>query len=125
MRKGRDGEKKTGGEKTGKKENTDENSGHYVIASSRTPERRPLELRTLVPKFHFLLNPSVKTQYTYLRYTRSATTRTKFAFLRTNKPTSLLTVGFCTQFSAFFVLLSITNSRTLGFNTLKVRNVII
>ena len=25
--------------------NTDENSGHYVIASSRPPERRPPELR--------------------------------------------------------------------------------
>ena len=45
MRKGRDGE-------TGKKkrEKTDENSGHYVIASSRPPERRPLERRTLAPK---------------------------------------------------------------------------
>ena len=45
MRKGRDG-----GKKRGKKEekNTDENSGHYVIASSR-PERRPLERRTLAP----------------------------------------------------------------------------
>ena len=54
MRKGRDGEKKTGkknGKKRGeKKENTDENSGHYVIASSRPPERRPLERRTLAPK---------------------------------------------------------------------------
>ena len=50
MRKGRDGEKKTG-KKTGKKEeNTDENSGHYVIASSRPPERRPQECRTLAPK---------------------------------------------------------------------------
>ena len=50
MRKGRDGEKKTG--KTGggkKREKTDENSGHYVIASSRPPERRPLERRTLAP----------------------------------------------------------------------------
>ena len=48
MRKGRDGEKK---KKTGKKEeNTDENSGHYVIASSRLLECRPLERRTLVPK---------------------------------------------------------------------------
>ena len=27
----------------------DENSGHYVIASSRPPERRPLERHTLVP----------------------------------------------------------------------------
>ena len=46
MRKGRDGGK------TGKKkrEKTDENSGHYVIASSRPPERRPLERRTLAPK---------------------------------------------------------------------------
>ena len=33
-----------------KKEKTDENSGHYVIASSRAPERRPLERRTLMPK---------------------------------------------------------------------------
>ena len=32
-----------------KKKNTDENSGHYVIASSRLPERRPLERRKLVP----------------------------------------------------------------------------
>ena len=43
MRKGRDG-----GEKREKKEKTDENSGHYVIASSRPPERRPLERRTLL-----------------------------------------------------------------------------
>ena len=34
---------------TGKKEKTDENSGHYVIASRRPPERRPLERRTLAP----------------------------------------------------------------------------
>ena len=51
MRKGRDGGKKKTGKKTGeKKENTDENSGHYVIASSRPPERRLLERRTLAPK---------------------------------------------------------------------------
>ena len=48
MRKDCDGETKTG-EKTGKMEKTDENSGHYVIASSRPPERRPLERRTLAP----------------------------------------------------------------------------
>ena len=47
MRKGRDGEKKTGGKK---REKTDDYSGHYVIASSRPPERRPLEHRTPVPK---------------------------------------------------------------------------
>ena len=48
MRKGRDGEKN--GKKTGgKKEKTDDYSGHYVIASSRPPERRPLECRPLVP----------------------------------------------------------------------------
>ena len=49
MRKGRDGGK-TGkkGEKKGEK--TDDYSGHYVIASSRPPERRPLERRTLAPK---------------------------------------------------------------------------
>ena len=40
-----------GGEKRGvKKEKADENSGDYVIASSRPPKRRPLECRTLVPK---------------------------------------------------------------------------
>ena len=54
MRKGRDGgngkngKKKKRGKK--KEKNTDENSGHYVIASSRPPERRPLERRTLAPK---------------------------------------------------------------------------
>ena len=32
-----------------KKEKTDENSGHYVIASSRPHENRPLERHTLVP----------------------------------------------------------------------------
>ena len=43
-------EKKTEGQKKrGKQEKTDENSGHYVIASSRSPERRPLERRTLAP----------------------------------------------------------------------------
>ena len=47
MRKGRDGEKNE--EKTKKQEKTDENSGHYVVASSRPPERQPLERRTLVP----------------------------------------------------------------------------
>ena len=47
MRKGRDGEKKE--VKTGEKK-TNENSGHYVIASSQPPERRLLERRTLVPK---------------------------------------------------------------------------
>ena len=50
MRKGRDGErnrkKKNGGKK---RENIDDYSGHYVIASSRPPERRPLERRPLVP----------------------------------------------------------------------------
>ena len=50
MRKGRDREKQVK-KKTGKKrEKTDGNSGHYVIASSRPPERRPLERRTLAPK---------------------------------------------------------------------------
>ena len=55
LRKGRVGG--NGGEKNGKKngekkeEKTDENSGHYAIASSRPPERRPLERRTLIPTF--------------------------------------------------------------------------
>ena len=42
MRKGNSGE-------NGRKEKTDENSGHHVIASSRPPERQPLERRTLAP----------------------------------------------------------------------------
>ena len=45
MRKGRDGEE----EKKKRKEKNDVFSGHYVIASSQPPERRPLERRTLVP----------------------------------------------------------------------------
>ena len=52
MRKGRDRGKKgekNAGKKREKKEKTEENSGHYVIASSRPPERRPLERRTLAP----------------------------------------------------------------------------
>ena len=51
MRKGRDGGKMGEKKKNGKKreEKTDENSGHYVIASSRPPERRPQERRTLAP----------------------------------------------------------------------------
>ena len=37
-------------QKGGKKgEKTDDYSGHYFIASSRPPERRPLERRTFVP----------------------------------------------------------------------------
>ena len=49
MRKGRDGGKKEKKrEKQGKK--TDDYSGHYVIASSRPPERRTLERCTLMPK---------------------------------------------------------------------------
>ena len=42
--------KKNEEKKTGKKEKTDENSDHYVIASSRPPERQPLDCRTLAPK---------------------------------------------------------------------------
>ena len=71
MRKGRDGgkrgekkreEKKNGGKK---REKTDENSGHYVIASSRPPERRPperrpLEHRTLVPKIFVRREKNIK-----------------------------------------------------------------
>ena len=49
MREGRDGGKT--GKKWGKLEKTDDYSGHFVIASSRPPERPPLECRTLVPIF--------------------------------------------------------------------------
>ena len=48
MRKGCDGGK-TGGGTGGKKEKTDGNSGHYVIASSQPLEPQPLECRTLAP----------------------------------------------------------------------------
>ena len=41
-------EKKNGGENR-KKEKNDENCDHYIIASSRQPERRPLERRTFMP----------------------------------------------------------------------------
>ena len=44
MRKVDDGEKKR------KKENNVVFSGHYVISSSRPPDRRPLERSMLVPK---------------------------------------------------------------------------
>ena len=47
MRKGRTEKKEKKKEK--EKEKTDENSGYYVIASSRPPERQPLEHRTLAP----------------------------------------------------------------------------
>ena len=43
------------GEKIEKKEKTDENSGHYVIASSQPPEWRWLERRTLVPIKYLLI----------------------------------------------------------------------
>ena len=51
MRKGRDGGEKKREKNLGEKEeeNNGEKSSHYVIASSRTPERRPLERRTLAP----------------------------------------------------------------------------
>ena len=42
--------RKQGGKLGGGKEKTDENSGHYFIASSPLPKCRPLEHRTLVPK---------------------------------------------------------------------------
>ena len=53
MRKGRDGGngKKTGGKKR-KKEKTDDYSGHYIIASSRPSECRPLECGSLVLKIN-------------------------------------------------------------------------
>jgi len=49
-RKSTDGGKKTGkGREKRKEKKTDENSGHYVVASSRPPKRHPLERRSLVP----------------------------------------------------------------------------
>ena len=53
MRNGRDGGKKQ--EIGEEKEKNDENSGHYVIASSRPPECRQLELRTLVPIYQYIV----------------------------------------------------------------------
>ena len=52
MRKGCDGGKR-GEKKREKKEKTDDNSGHYVIASSRPPERQPLEPHRLGPIYFF------------------------------------------------------------------------
>ena len=49
MRKGRDGKKEKKEKKRKKREKNGVFSGHYVIASSLPPERRPLERRTLVP----------------------------------------------------------------------------
>ena len=56
MRKGRD---RGNGEKNGeeKKEKTDENSGHYVIASSWLPKRQLLERHSLVPKLVIWFHP--------------------------------------------------------------------
>ena len=54
MRKGRDGGKTR--EKKRKEEKTDDYSGHCVLASSRLPEHRPLERRTLGP---ILVQPSL------------------------------------------------------------------
>ena len=53
MRKGRDGGKWGGKKREKKREKTDENSGHYVIASSRPPKRQHLEGRTLLPIIMF------------------------------------------------------------------------
>ena len=53
MRKVNDGkrkEKKKEKKEKKKKEKNGVFSGHYVIASSLPPERRPLKRRTLVPK---------------------------------------------------------------------------
>ena len=52
MRKVDDGKRK---EKKEKKKKNGVFSGHYVIASSLPPERRPLERRTLVPILHSIL----------------------------------------------------------------------
>ena len=49
MRKGNSGEQRNQRGKNGE-EKTDENSGHYIIASSRPSERRQLERRTLMSK---------------------------------------------------------------------------
>ena len=46
----------------GEKEKTDENSGHYVIASSWPPERRPLERCTLLPIPFFEIHNPLKTE---------------------------------------------------------------
>ena len=53
MRKEDDRKKEKKKKKRRKEEKNGVFSGHYVIASSLPPERRPLESRTLVPKFTF------------------------------------------------------------------------
>ena len=70
MRKGNRGEENR--EENGEEnieEKTDENSGHYVIASSRPPEWRPLERRTLVP-IAFKLNIISSRKFDILKYFR-------------------------------------------------------
>ena len=62
MRKGRDGEeKKTGGKKRGKKENTDANSGHYSLPAVDRPNadrwNAARSRQKLLPWFRGLLFP--------------------------------------------------------------------
>ena len=56
-----------GGKKRKKREKNGVFSGHYVIASSLPPERRPLERRTLVPKSADLEGKGPKGNF-YLEY---------------------------------------------------------
>ena len=55
MRKGRDRGKNGEKKKTEKKENTDENSGHYGIGSSRPPERQKRKYILLI--FVYIMLP--------------------------------------------------------------------
>ena len=66
MRKGRDGGKKREGNRE-RREKTDGNSGHYVIASSRPPERQPLERRTPHARANFAKLQSLHFETCYLR----------------------------------------------------------
>ena len=86
MRKDCDGGKKR--EKNGeKKEKTDENSGHYVIASSRPPERRPLERRTLAPiKRLCLVNSTIDGNGPSQKWTRLTYLDAKLKISESNVP---------------------------------------
>ena len=54
-----------GGGRGKQKKKTDDNSGHYVIASSRPPERQTLERRTLAPKASFNHNTAGRNEKIY------------------------------------------------------------
>ena len=84
-------------EETGKKtkKKTDENSGHYAIASSRPPERRPLERRTLIPTFE--ISHKIFTTFISLVSFDSVFQNTKESELHSYIDLSMNTVYHCSK----------------------------